>query len=120
MTKNKSYKKRKSHKKRKSDLKKAREAAAVFSVLLLAIALCAVFWGGNKDKTPTDAESDISALTEAQKETEKSATETLASALATNGTTKKELNTEKERPASSEAAIKSESTTKNSTVEYKI
>ena len=34
MTKNKSYKKRKSHKKRKSDLKKAREAAAVFSVLL--------------------------------------------------------------------------------------
>ena len=31
---------------------------------------------------------------------------------ATNGTTKKELNTEKERPASSEAAIKSESTTK--------
>ena len=112
MTKNKSYKKRKSHKKRKSDLKKAREAAAVFSVLLLAIALCAVFWGGNKDKTPTDAESDISALTEAQKETEKSATEALASALATNGTTKKELNTEKERPVSSEAAIKSESTTK--------
>ena len=79
MTKNKSYKKRKSHKKRKSDLKKAREAAAVFSVLLLAIALCAVFWGGNKDKIPTDAESDISALTEAEKETEKSATEALVS-----------------------------------------